>query len=146
MARRQVVVFPADFLFQLFKFRGEEFHRRATFGADHVVVSAAVVLVLVAGDAVVEGDFGGEPALGEELEGAIHGGEADLRVLFANLAVEFVGGQVVALLEKSLQDRVALAGQLQPYPLKVPMEDVGRLAEHFTRDGRLIIDPLWKHV
>ncbi len=56
----RVVVPAADFLLQLIHFMGKEFHRTAAFGANHVVMAAAVVLMLVAGDAVVEGDFAGQ--------------------------------------------------------------------------------------
>src|SRR5580704_6126204 len=68
VAGRRVVVSAPDFLLQLIHFVGKEFHRTAAFGANHVVMAAAVVLMLVAGDAIVEGDFAGESALGQQLE------------------------------------------------------------------------------
>ena len=51
-----------DFLLQAADFGRKELHRAATLGADHVVVAAAVVLVFVAGNAIVEGDFAGQSA------------------------------------------------------------------------------------
>jgi hypothetical protein len=62
VAGGDVVVFAADLLLQLADFRGKKFDRTAALRADHVVVAAAVVLMLVAGDAVVEGDFAGQAA------------------------------------------------------------------------------------
>jgi hypothetical protein len=53
VAGGEVVVFVADLLFEATDFLGKEFHRAAALGADHVVMAAAIVLVLVAGDAVV---------------------------------------------------------------------------------------------
>jgi hypothetical protein len=43
-------------------------------------MAAPIVLVLVSGDTVVEGDFTGQSALGEQLESAIDGGVADAGV------------------------------------------------------------------
>ena len=62
VTRGQVAVFAADFLLQVIDFLRKEFYRTAAPGADHVVVAAAIVLVLVAGDAVVKGNFAGEAA------------------------------------------------------------------------------------
>src|ERR1022692_1923067 len=80
VAGGDVAVFAADLFFHLLDLRGEKLHRAAAPGADHVVMAAPVVRVLVAGDAVVEGDLAGQAAVGEELEGAVDGGEADARV------------------------------------------------------------------
>jgi hypothetical protein len=67
MAGGLVVVFAAYFLLQPVHFRGEEFDRSAAIGAHHVVMTAAIVLVFVAGNAVVEGDFAGQSAFGKQL-------------------------------------------------------------------------------
>src|SRR6266446_8836272 len=85
---RGVVVSAADFLLQLIHFAGKELHRTPAFGADHVVMAAAVVLMLVAGDAVVEGDFAGQSTPGEQLERAVDGGVADARIFFLHEAVQ----------------------------------------------------------
>jgi hypothetical protein len=144
--RGEIVELLADLLLQLLQFRSEEFHRTTAFRADHVVMAAAVVLVLVARDAVVEGDFAGESAFGEKFQRPVNGGKADLRVFFADLAVKLIGREMIALLEKGLQDGVALVGVLQPNPLEVLVKDIGRLAEHLPRDRRLVINSFRKHV
>ncbi len=59
-----VVVFLANLLFQLPDLLREKFYRTAAPGADHVVMTAPVVLVFVAGDAVVECHFTGKAAFG----------------------------------------------------------------------------------
>src|SRR6267154_3472324 len=51
MAGRSVVMSAAYFLLQLIHFVREKFHRTAAFRANNVVMAAAVVLVLVTGDA-----------------------------------------------------------------------------------------------
>lgn len=142
MPRSAVVVASADIFFKLLDFVGEELDGAAAAGADHVVMAAAVVLVLVAGDAVVEGDFAGEVALGEELEGAVDGGVADLGVFLLDQAVELVGGKVLAGLEEGLEDGVALGGVLEADTLEVLVEDALRFANHLGGDGGLIIDAL----
>ena len=85
----------ADFLLQLIYFPRKKFHGTAALGADHVVMAAAVVLVLVAGNAVVEGDFTGQPALGQEFEGTINRGVTDASVFFLHQTVQFIGGEMV---------------------------------------------------
>ena len=65
IAGGDVAVFVSDLFFQLLDLRRKKLDGAATFGADHVMMAAPVVLVLVAGDAVVEGDLAGEAALGE---------------------------------------------------------------------------------
>ncbi len=71
-----------DLLLQVVNFGREEFHRTAAFRAHHVVVAAAIVLVLVTGDAVVKSDFTSQTALGQQFEGAVDGGESDLGIFF----------------------------------------------------------------
>lgn len=102
----------ADRLFDLPDLRGEELNGRAALGADHVVMAAAVVLVFVARDAIVEGDFAGQAASGEEFEGAVDGGEADAGIFLLDEAVQLVGGKMLASFEEGTQDRVALSGLL----------------------------------
>jgi hypothetical protein len=56
------MIFVADLLPQLADFRGKELNRTAAIGTYHVVMAATVVLMLESGDAVVEGNFAGQPA------------------------------------------------------------------------------------
>ena len=76
-------------------------------------MAATVVLVFVAGDAVVEGDFAGEPAAGEEFEGAVDRRKANARIFLLDEAMEFVGGEMLARLKKCPQDGIALRSLLQ---------------------------------
>ena len=140
-----VVVSASDFLLQLVHFMGKEFHRTAAFGADHMVMAAPVVLVLVAGNAIVESDFAGQSALGEQFESAVDGGIADAGVLFLDEAVQFVGGKMVAGFEEGAQDGIALGGLLQADTLEVAVEDVLCFAHHLARDGGLVIDTFLEH-
>ena len=80
VASSQVMVLVPDLLLDVSHFGGEEFDRCATFGADHVVMAAAVVLVLEARNAVMEGDFAGEATTGQELQRAVDGGKSDARI------------------------------------------------------------------
>ena len=114
-------------------------------GADHVVMAAAVVLVLVAGDAVVKGDFAGQAALGQQLQRAVDGGVADAGVFFLHQAVKFVGGKMVAGFEEGAQDGVALRRLLQADALQMPVKDLLGFADHLAGDGGLIIDALLQH-
>ena len=71
-------------------------------------MAATVVLVLVARDAVVKGNFAGQSALGQQLERAVDRGVADAGVFFLNQAVQFVSGEMVAGFQKCAQDGIAL--------------------------------------
>src|SRR3954469_25069588 len=106
VAAGSVVVLAADLLLQLVNLRREELDRAPTIGADHVVVAASVVLVLVTGDAVVEGDLACQSALGEQLESTVDGSKSDLRVFLFHQPMEFVRRHVVAGLKEGLQDGV----------------------------------------
>ena len=55
VARSDVVMLAPDLLLDLSHLLREKLYRSAAFGADHVVMAAAVVLVLVARDAIVKG-------------------------------------------------------------------------------------------
>ncbi len=140
-----VVVFVADLLLQFADFLRKKFHRTAALRAHHVVMAAPVVLMLVAGDAVVKGHFAGQPALGQQFQCSIHRRKANSSIFLLHDAVEFVGRQVVTGFEKSAQNRIALRGLLQAHALQMLVEDLLRLANHFARDGGLVIDAFLQH-
>ena len=108
-------------------------------------MAAAVVLVLVTGDAVVEGHFAGEPAFGQQFQGAIDGGVADAGVFFLNQAVKLVGRKMIAGFEKRAQNRVALGGLLQTDALQMTVKDVLSFADHLAGYGGLIVDAVLQH-
>lgn len=115
MAGGGIVEFAPNGLLHGFDFRREKLHRLAAGCANHMVVAAPVEQLLIAGNTVSEGDLGGESTLGEELERAIDGCEADLRILFFNQAVQFLSGNVVAHAEKNLKNGVPLRTLLQSH-------------------------------
>ena len=132
MPGRQVVVPAADFLFDVAHFRRKKLHRAAALGADHVVVAAAIVLVLVPRDAVVKGDLAGQAALGEQLQCAIHRGVADARVFFLHQPVELVRRKVVTGLKKGSQNRVPLRSLFQADIFEMAMQNPLRLTNHLA--------------
>ena len=104
-------------------------------------MGAAVVLMFVARDSVVESQLRCESALGEELERAIDGGESDLWILLLHETMKFVGGEMIADLEERLEDGVALLSVFEANALEMRMEDLLRFSQHFLRNRRLIVDP-----
>jgi hypothetical protein len=92
VAGGQVAILAADLLFELANFLGKKFHRAAAAGADHVVMAAAVVLVLVTSNAVVEGNLAGQSAFRQQLQRAVNRGVSDAGIFFLYQAVKFVGG------------------------------------------------------
>lgn len=107
-----------------------------------MVMAAAIVLVFVTRDAIVERHFAGETAFGQKLQGAINRRISDAGIFLLDKPVQLVGGQMVASFEKGAQDRIALRGLLEANIFQVPMKDVLGLANHLTRDRRLIVDAL----
>jgi len=113
VASGEVAIFAAYFLLEAAHILGKEFNRTPTVGADHVVMAATIVLVLVAGNPVVEGDFTRQAAFGQQFQCAIHRGVADAGIFFLHQAMQFVGGEMVAGFEERMQDDVALRCLLQ---------------------------------
>ena len=140
------MMLAADLMLDLPDLGREEFDRRAAFGAHHVVMTAPIVLVLKARDAIVECHFAGQPAIRQQLQRAIYGGETDALIFLLDQAMELVGGKMLACLQKCAQNGVALAGLLQSYAAEMLQEDALCLAQIFARDAGLIVDTLLKHV
>jgi hypothetical protein len=145
MARSQVTVFSPNFLFQMAHFLGEKLHRTAALGANHVVMAAPVVLVLIAGDAVMECDFAGQSALGQQFQRSVDSGVSNAFVFFLNQPMEFIGRKMIARLQKCPQDRVALRCLLQAHALQMPMQNILSLSHHLARNRGLIIDAILQH-
>jgi len=145
MARGEVVVLASDLALDLADFLGEEFHRATATSADHVMVAAAVVLVLVAGDTVVESDFAGESAFGEQFQRAVHRSVADASIFLLDEPVKLLGGKMIAGFEKRAENGVALGRLFEPDVLKMAVENILSFTHHLPRDGGLIIDALLQH-
>jgi hypothetical protein len=54
--------------------------------------------------------------------------------------MEFVGREMIANFEESLENRVALFRVLQANALEMGMENTFRFEKHLFRNGRLIVD------
>ncbi len=146
MPRRKVVILEADLLFELSDFLGKKLDGTPALRANHVVVAAAIVLMLVAGDAVVEGNFAGQAAFRQQFQRAVDRGVADAGVFLLHQAVEFVGGEVVASLQERAQDSIALASLLQADALPSAGEgSPGLRAPSGGRCGGLVIDAILQH-
>ncbi len=104
MARGFVLIAAADFLLKMVHFRGKELDGTAALRANHVMVAAAVVLMLVAGDAIVKSDFAGQATLGQKLERPVNRRKPDALVLLLDQAVQFLYGKMLAGFEKCLQN------------------------------------------
>lgn len=145
VAGGEIVVFPANFLLELAHFLGKKLHRAAAVGTNHVVMAAAIVLVLITGYAVMKGNFAGQAAFGEELERAVNGGVSNASIFFLYQAVEFVRREMVASFEESAQNRIALRRLLEADFLEMAVQNVLGLAHHLAREGGLIVDALLQH-
>jgi hypothetical protein len=145
VAGGEIAVLVPDFLLQAIDLLGKELHGTAAFRADHVMMTAAIVLMFEAGDAVVKGDFAGQSAPRQQLERAVDGGVANANVLLLNQAMKFIGREMVAGFKKSSKNGVALGRLLQTDTLQMAMQNVLRFADHLAREGGLIIDAFLQH-
>src|ERR1700686_2829126 len=118
MPGSQVAIFTPDFLLHLTYITRKKFDRAPALGAYHVVMAAPVVLVLIACDAVVEGNFAGQSALRKQFQRTVNGRVPDAPIFFLHQAMQLVGGEVITGLQKGSQDAIPLRGLLQPNPLQ----------------------------
>lgn len=139
------MVLVSDLLLDFPDFFREKFDRGAALGAHHVVMTAAVVLVLIARDAVVKGDFAGEAATREKLERAVNSGETDARVGFFDQAVQFVGGKMFASFEEGPKNGAALFGLFEANAFEMLQENSFGLADALRRDSRVIVNSFLQH-
>jgi len=109
------------------------------------MVAATIVLMLIAGNAVVESDHACEAATGEKLQGAVNGCETDAIIFFLHETVKFVGGEMFTRLKKCPQDGVALFGLFEADAFEVLDENRLGLAHTLARDGGLIVDSFLQH-
>jgi hypothetical protein len=110
-----------------------------------VMVAAAVVLVLVARNAIVKSDFAGQAAFGQQFQSTVDSSETDARIFLLHQPVKFVGREVRAGFEKSAQDGVALRRLFQADSFQMLMQYLLRFADHLRRDAGLIVNALLQH-
>jgi len=109
------------------------------------MVATPIVLVLVPGNAVVEGHFARQAATDEQLERPINGGDPDLRVALFHQTVQLLRGKVFPGLQEGFKDRVPLLGMFQSDPLQMRMKDLLSVAQRFARDGSMIVNTFRQH-
>ena len=105
-------VFLRDFLLKFFNQRVVKFDDFAALGADHVVMMAVHVLVLVTFLSVAKVQFCRQPALGEKGEGAINGRKSYPGLVCCYQVIEFFGTDVLFTFQKNIQNRPPLTGDL----------------------------------
>jgi hypothetical protein len=139
------VVSVSNLLLETIDLGREKFYRTATPGADHVMVAAAVVLVLVAGNSIMKSDFAGQAAFRQQFQGAVNRGETNAGIFLLHQPVQFVSREVLAGFEEGSQDGIALRRMFQADPLEMPMQNLLRLTDHLGRDAGLIVNALLQH-
>lgn len=140
MACRLVTVLFADVFLDFFNFWREELYGTAALCTYHVVMIAAIELVFIARNSVMEGYLARQSTFAQQLQGPIDGREPDPRIFLLYQPEELIGGEMVARLHKRAQDGIALPGMFQANFAQVFMEDVFRLPHHLARDGGLIVN------
>src|SRR5271169_3809649 len=146
VAGGNVTVLASDFLLDLSDFLREKFNRSAALGTDHVVMTAAVVLVFVTRDAVVKSDLARQAATCQKLQRPVNGGETDARVGFLDQTMQFVDREMFTRFEESPQDGATLFGLFQADAFEMLQKNSFGFANVLPRDGFLIVDSFLQHV
>lgn len=139
------MVLTSDLLREQAHILGKKLDGAAAIGTNHVVMTAAVVLMLEASNAVVESDLARQSTFRQQLECSVDGCIADTRIFLLYQAMQFVGRKMIPGFEEGVQDHVALRGLLQPDLFEMAVKDVLRFANHLAGDGGLIINALLEH-
>jgi hypothetical protein len=124
-----------DFLFDLADFFRKEFYRRAAFRTNHMMMAAPIVLVLVAGDAVMESDFARQAAPSQQFQSSIYGCESDARIRFFDQPVQLVNRKMLARLQKCAENSAALPRLLEADALQMAKKNSLRFADILPRNG-----------
>jgi hypothetical protein len=117
-------VLRGHFFLQVLDARLLELGDLAALHANQVVVVVRVVGQLVAREAVAEAALEGHAALGEQLQGAVHGGVAHPSVLAAHLREQLFDAHVVGGLEERLDDELSLVGRAQALLRHVRLQEL----------------------
>jgi len=139
------LMLAANVVLNVLDLGGKKLNGDATLGTNHMMVVAAIVLVLVARDAIVERHLAGQAAFRQKLQRSVYRREPDAVILLLDQPIEFVRGKVVMSVEEGAQNGIALARLLEADPPEMIAENRLRLACHFPRDGRLIINSFLEH-
>jgi hypothetical protein len=140
-----VMVLASDFLLDLSDFLQEKLYRSAALGADHVVVTTPVVLVLITRDAVVKSDFARQAASSKHFQRPVNGAETDARVGSFDQAMQFVDREMFPGFKEGPQNRIALFRLLQSHAAQMLQQNSFGFADVLRRDGRLIVDSFLQH-
>jgi len=140
VAGGNVTVLASDLPLDFSDFLREKFNRGAALGTHHVVMTAAVVLVFVTRDAVVESDFAGQAATRQQLQRPVDGSETDARIGFLDQSVQFVSREMFTSFKEGPQNRAALFGLFESDAFEMLQENSFSFAHVLSRDGWLIVD------
>jgi hypothetical protein len=145
MSRGHVVMLSPYRLFKLAYFGRKKLYGSSALGAHHVMVAAAIVLVLVSRNAVMKRDFACQSAVGEQLQSAVDGRESDMRVFLFDQLGEFVSREMFASFKECPENRAALLRLLESHTPQMAQENSLGLAHIFRRDTQLIVNSLLQH-
>jgi hypothetical protein len=145
MAGGYKMMLAADLLLEITNLRREKFHRSAASRADHVMVTAPVVLMLEARNTVVKSNLTREATIRKQLQRAVHGGETNVRIFLLHQLIELVGRKMSAGFDERPQNRAALLGVFQTNTTQMPEENLFGIAHALLRDSWLIVDSFLQH-
>ena len=111
-----------------------------------MMMAAAIVLMLVTRDAVVERDLAGESAFCQQLQRAIHRSKANARIAFAHELMKLFDGEVLVRFEECEEDGVTLLGPFQADAFEMLLKSILCFTQPFLRDRDWIINAFLQHL
>ena len=119
VAGGDVTVFVSDLPLDRSDLLREKLDRSAALGTHHMMMTAAIVLMFVARDAVMKSNFARQSATSQKLQRPVDGGETDARIGFLDQPMQFVDRKMFTSFEEGPQNCVALFGLLQAHATKM---------------------------
>jgi len=117
VAQNAELVAVGDFQLGLLDHRAFELDDLSTAQTDQVVV--VFLFDFVAGNAVIKTPFVRQPRVAQELHRTVDGRVADVWMIGANAAVDFLTGDVPSRFEEGREDRLTLFGVLEVVLLEI---------------------------
>ncbi len=128
----------------VFKFRHKKLDRVAARGANHVVVRSAVQAEFVTRHPIMKVDLVGEAALGKQFESAIDSCIANAGIALPYQPMQFLGAEMVARVNKHIENTIALGTPLEPLFAKMLGKDAGSLSGQIYAIRVHFIDALFR--
>lgn len=104
------------------------------------MMAPAIKLVFVAGHSIVKSNLAGQAAFCQQLQCAVDGGKSDFWVFLPGQAKKLVSRKMVAGLQESAEDGIALVRMLQAHTSQVLVKNLLGFTHGFACGRRMVVN------